>query len=649
MNKFITLIPKKRTGSSKLFSYSVPENLQPEVALGQLVKAPFRNRTIQGLIVNIFDKAPDFPTKPIEKIVSKDPILPNHLMRLIPIMETLYLADFGQILTSMIPATATSKVRKPETGLPKSTLAKTKMSLTGDQSKIVDLVSGASGKFLIHGVTGAGKTEVYIELARRNLAAGKGVIILVPEIALTPQTINRFSGQLSADIGVWHSGLSPRQKSIIWKKLRSGEIRIVIGSRSAIFAPIEDLGLIVIDECHEPSYKQDSSPRYQAVKLAEEIAEITGCSLVLGSATPQIEQYNSAVNGYYRLLELRERIGARLIPQAKVIDMRERPIEEQIFSAELIESLGQVTESGRQAILFINRRGSSTIVLCQKCGWTAKCPVCDIAYTHHSYMRSLICHHCGRKTSAPDRCPDCGSDEINYLGTGTQKVEQELKHILPRAKILRIDRDSIKSHQDIWDNFAAFTKGYYNVMIGTQMIAKGLDLPNVDLVGVISADTALFLPDFRAAERTYQLIQQVAGRTGRGDRPGRVLVQTYNPDHPAIIQAVRGNYAEFFNSEIEERDTFAYPPFSRLARLVFAHSDYHKAQMEAEKLTEQLKALIRIQKVWILGPSQCFLARLRGKYRWQILIKSKDEAALQKLLRAVPANWTIDIDPVSML
>jgi len=525
--------------------------------------------------------------------------------------------------------------------------------------------------FLIHGVTGSGKTELYMAALEETLLAGKRAIVMVPEIALTPQTVHRFSSRFPGTIAVLHSRLTLGEQYDEWRRIRDGEFRIVIGSRSAIFAPVNDLGLIVVDEEHEWSYKQEMTPRYNARDVAVRLGKLVGAKVILGSATPDIVTFHKAERGEYTLLSLPERVApfrvpeetqasqttteaiSSFMPPIHVVDLRQelRSGNRGIFSRALNEAIGLALSLKEQVILYLNRRGDSTFVMCRDCGFVLRCKRCDAPLVYHSSEDDLVCHLCARRSVPPEGCPNCWSSRIKFFGIGTQKVEEETKRLFPNARVVRWDRDTTRekgAHDKILQRFVSREA---DVLIGTQMIAKGLDLPKVTLVGVISADTGLHLPDYRAAERTFQLLTQVAGRAGRGTLGGRVIIQTYTPEHYCIRAASRHDYRAFYQQEIEFRRENGYPPFGSLIKLVYSHSNESRCQQEAERLGTVLGRQIDLQGLPatdIIGPAPAYARRIRGRYRWQLLIRGARCAdVLQNV--TLPVGWSVDVDPYSTL
>ncbi|MBI4311086.1 MAG: primosomal protein N', partial [Chloroflexi bacterium] len=516
------------------------------------------------------------------------------------------------------------------------------------------------GAFLLHGVTGSGKTEVYLQALARCLESGRKGIVLVPEISLTPQAVQRFEARFPGRVAVLHSRLSAAEHRRVWWGIRGSRYSVVIGSRSALFAPIWPLGLIVIDEEHEWTYKQhDADPRYHARTVALRLAQQAGAVLILGSATPDVAVYHrAAVDHRLKLLTLPERLGgngggARPLAAVQVVDMRKelREGHRGIFSRPLQQGLRDTLGRGRQVILFINRRGESGIVQCRDCGGTVRCPGCDVPLTYHADIGRLVCHQCNRRRRPYLQCPQCRSPRFRQLGLGTQRVVGELEALLPGASVLRWDRDAAEQ-QDAGDGvLERFARGEAQVLVGTQMVAKGLHVPSVTLVGVVLADIGLYLPDFRASERAFQLLCQVTGRAGRGEDPGQAIVQTYRPDHYAVVLGARQDFENFYKNEIAFRRRQGLPPFSRLIRLACSHTNAALAEREAERLG---RALRRQQEAWglrevqVMGPAPAYPERLRGRYRWQIILRGPDPRLLLDKVE-LPNDWVADVDPISVV
>jgi primosomal protein N' (replication factor Y) len=541
--------------------------------------------------------------------------------------------------------------------------------LTEEQNNIVKafykLSNKKSQKFLIHGVTGSGKTEIYLNMIEIMLKQKKQSILLVPEISLTPQMVERVIGRFGDQISILHSGLSNGEKYDQWSRIKSGEINIVIGARSAIFAPLENLGLIIIDEEHETTYKSSTRPRYHSREIAEKRCENENCHIVLGSATPSIESYYKSKNNEYNLFLLKKRVDNIPMPSITLVDMRNELKEGNysILSNKLREEIEIKLQKKEQIILFLNRRGYSTFLSCRQCGHVEKCPNCDVSLTFHHNNSILMCHYCGYKKYAPKVCPSCNSSKIKYFGTGTQKVEDIIAKVYPDARILRMDADTTKrkgAHDRILN---AFKNKQADILIGTQMIAKGLDFPNVTLVGVITADTSLNLPDFRAAERTFQLTTQVAGRAGRGALLGKVIVQTYEPEHYSLIHAKSHDYYNFYNEEVIIRKEMLYPPFKNIINIIFSCVNEDRLIKFSNKfyiiLIDYFKS---INKEYLISdiykPVPAEISKISNKYRWHMIIKTNHIKIFKNILRKAyreylshenEVNIAIDIDPVSLL
>lgn len=525
------------------------------------------------------------------------------------------------------------------------------------QAIIATMEQQQAQTFLLHGVTGSGKTEVYLQAIQKVLDEGKEAIMLVPEISLTPQMTERFRSRFGEMVAVMHSGLSVGEKYDEWRKIQQGKVSVVVGARSAIFAPFTNIGLIILDEEHESTYKQEDSPRYHARDVAIWRSEYYNCPVILGSATPGLESFARAKKGVYTLLSLKLRALHQSLPTVFIADMREelRQGNRSMFSQSLIEAIRLRLEKKEQMVLFLNRRGYSSFVLCRDCGTVVQCPNCDISLTYHRTTEKLKCHYCGYEEHVPQICPQCQSDHIRYFGTGTQKVEEELFKLFPEARVLRMDVDTTKhkgAHEEI---LGVFGEGQADILLGTQMIAKGLDFPNITLVGVLSADTSLHLPDYRAAERTFQLLTQVSGRAGRHDKPGEVIIQTYTPEHYAIELAKTQDYEPFYEREMFLRRRSSYPPYYYVALVQISHEDVMMAAEYAGRMADWLRGNLSNQ-VAIIGPTTASIARLQNRYRYQCLIKYKIEPnlipILQRLLAMYRADWikqgilmTVDLDP----
>ena len=506
--------------------------------------------------------------------------------------------------------------------------------------------------FLLYGVTGSGKTNVYMKLIEEVIKDGKTALFLVPEISLTPQIVNRFTSYFSK-IAVLHSRLSDSEKYDEWRKINEGKVDIVIGARSAIFAPLKNIGIIIIDEEHSSSYKQENNPKYSAINVAKWRSDYHNCPLVLGSATPTMESYTRALNGEYKLLNLKNRYNG-MDPNIEIIDMNEEfKKTNSYFSLKLIDEIKKTINSDKQVILFLNKRGFSTVTMCKECGNTIKCPNCDITLTYHKTSNMLRCHYCGYAEKKSEFCPNC-KNKFSFYGLGTEKVEEELVKIIPEAKIIRMDIDTTtrkNAHENI---IKKFENKDYNILLGTQMIAKGLDFKDVTLVGIINADISLNFPDYRSSEVTFELLNQVAGRSGRGDEKGKVLIQTFNKDHYAIKCSKNNSYTDFYKEEISIRKKLNYPPFYNLCNIKVISKDYDLASKMSIKITDYLKS--NLKNEIILGPSTCNIFKLKNEYRFNIVIKYKTITELRKILIKLNNRFfndkkvrlDIDFNPVKM-
>jgi len=559
-------------------------------------------------------------------------------------------------------------VRGIASGLAQSRPAK----LTPEQAVAVEVLEEALGTggfkpFLLHGVTGSGKTEVYLRVMERALEKGLGGLILVPEIALTPQLVGRFRSRFGAQVAVLHSGLKDRERLRHWQSLRRGEVRIAVGVRSAVFAPVARLGVVVVDEEHDPSFKQEEKLRYQARDLAVVRAKQAGALVVLGSATPSLETCENARRGRYQKLTLTVRVDDRPMPEVSLVDLRlVRPRdgsptgeEPPILSAPLTAALEETLSRGQQAILFLNRRGHSTFLLCEVCGESVRCTECDVCLTHHLSSRTAVCHYCGFSGPVPEACPGCGGPLLK-LGMGTERVEAEVAAAFPKSRVARLDRDSATTSERLTDLLAAFARREIDVLVGTQMVAKGHDFPGVTLVCVVMADTSLAIPDFRAAERTFQLLTQVGGRAGRGADKGRVLVQTYNPDSEPVRRVLANDFEGFSTRELERRRALAYPPYTRMVGLRIEGAHAEQTASVARLLGDRMAARLppASSGVRLLGPAPAPISRIKGKTRWQLLLKGPTHASLAGPLAAAEAclaelpsavKVVIDVDPGAML
>ncbi len=531
------------------------------------------------------------------------------------------------------------------------------LTLTPEQNSALQKVIATFGvqpsTFLLYGVTGSGKTEIYLRAAEETIKRGRQAIILVPEIALTPQAVRRFLSRFPGQVGLVHSKLSEGERYDTWRRARSGKLNVIIGARSALFSPLPNVGLIVVDECHDSSYYQAEPPIYNAVTAAQDYARLCGAACVLGSATPTVEQKFQADNKRIEILDLPNRVTDSNLPPVQVVDMREelKNGNRGIFSRSLAESLAETISRGEQAIIFLNRRGTATYIFCRDCGYVLKCPNCETPLTLHVERKEqLLCHHCGYTRKKPSKCSQCNGNQIREYGLGSEKVEADINAMFPQVRTLRWDWDTTRQKDAYEMILTHFANHQADVLVGTQMLAKGLDLPLVTLVGIVLADVGLSLPDPFASEKVFQTLTQVAGRAGRSSRGGKVILQTFMPEHYAIQFAAEHDVNGFYERELAYRKQLGYPPFARLARLEYRHADNLKAEDESQKLAGRLKAKIEVdalRQTELIGPVPSFFAKENGEYRWQIIVRAPDPAVLLKDIKL--SDWRIEIDPISLL
>ncbi|MGA8207747.1 MAG: primosomal protein N' [Candidatus Dormiibacterota bacterium] len=654
--------PDLRAGApAGLYDYSVPDELAGQIRLGQRVVVPFGRRRVFGFVVELPEESAIDGLRPLERIRDEDPLLLPHQISLAQWIATYYLCPLPEVLRAMIPpALRTGKASSRRRASAKEVLASfpaaagtADLILSPEQELVFAPIRDAlswsrAEEFLLFGVTGSGKTEVYLAAIKAALAQGKGAIVLVPEISLTPQTEKRFAIHFPGVVAVLHSGLSNAERGREWRRVRSGQAQVVVGSRSAVFAPMANPGVVIVDEEDSSSYKQyDAMPRYHAAEVARHLGRILSVPVVLGSATPRLEVYQQALTAKgLQLLRMPHRFGGRPLPPVEVVDLREELAwgNRSPFSRRLAQLVTETLTGGGQGILFLNRRGTSSVVLCRSCGDALGCPNCSVSLTLHSRGRLCTCHYCDHQVELPEQCPACGSRLLRALGAGTERIEAEARELWPRARILRMDRDTVAhrdAHRQIYE---AFVRRDADLLIGTQMVAKGWDLPGVRLVGIVNADIALHFPDFRAAEKTFSLLTQVAGRAGRGDEPAQVILQTYSPDHPAVQFAGAHDYEGFATQELEARRRLHFPPYTRLLVLTRSDPTDREARDQAEAEAHRLRALLEGSAVEVLGPSPAFIPRLRSLYRWQLTIRA---ARLEAVRPHLPQGrgWSLDIDP----
>lgn len=652
----------------RLFHYSIPDTLTGEVLAGKRVFVPFQSRTVVGYVVGLSDDSGVKETKDILSVIDTQPIIADDILKLTKWISQNYFCSWGEAIAAAIPAgIKQGKVsigeRMKDLQEESGSFDKTEPHvLMAEQTKALKAISDSIEKgehrtFLLHGITASGKTEVYLQAIELVLKKGQQAIVLVPEISLTPQTVERFVSRFGDHVAVLHSKLTPAKRFLEWKKIKDGKANIAVGARSCIFSPMRNLGLIIVDEEHETSYKQEDVPRYHARDVAEERARINSCPLILGSATPSLESYYKAKTGIYKLIKLTKRIDERLLPRVKIVDMRMELATRKrvaIFSKVFLDALEKAVKGGKQAIIFLNRRGFSTFMNCKKCGLVLKCKRCDTALVYHFENKKLICHYCNYTAEPPDICPKCRSGYIKYFGLGTEKVESEISHNFSHVHIARMDSDTTAkrgSHDRILGDFKA---GDTTLLVGTQMIAKGLDFPQVTMVGVVSADVTLNIPDFRSSERTFNLLTQVGGRAGRGEEGGEVIVQTYAPHHYAVLAAAKHDYEKFYDEEIVFRKELELPPFTNLVKITVRARNEDLASRTAADLAAEIKSAAPDAKVG--GPAPAPIVRIRGYFRYNIMMKGADRLQICALIKKALGSFrkphgvliAVDVDPISM-
>lgn len=615
------------------------------VEVGAVVSVELRNRVTLGIVTRIVKK-PTFIVKSVQKIVGSRPI-PPELVDLILWMRSYYASTIGATTQLFLPDHVVPADKLPEFDRPS---AISLPQLTAEQSSALQAIS-APGMHLLHGDTGTGKTRVYIELAMKTLSEGKSTIILTPEIGLTSQLAQNFGRVFGNRVFVLHSQLKETVRRKIWSSiLDSAEPIVIIGARSALFAPVKNLGLIVMDEAHETAYKQDQAPYYHATRVASKLAGLHKAIIVLGSATPLVSDYYMAQQRHKPIIRMSQSAITSQIPSRKlqVIDLRDHKNQSRkpYLSDTLIAAIAKRLSLHEQILLFLNRRGTARIVICSRCGWQALCPKCDLALTYHGDTHIMRCHSCGYYAPLPNSCPQCENLEIILKSIGTKAIASDVESLFPEARIMRFDTDN-KKVERLEQHYDDIRAGKVDIIVGTQTLAKGLDLPNLGLVGVIIADTSLYFPDFSAQERTYELLYQVIGRIGRGHRESEAIIQTYLPDNRIIKEVVSNDWQSFYENEVTERSQFLFPPFCHLLKLSCRRATSQAAQATAQKLSNQLEA--SHLHLIVEGPSPCFHERVNTKYQWQLVVKAKARSELLKVIDTLPSGWNYDIDPMNLL
>lgn len=648
-----------------LFTYKKPKEITHSI-VGCRVMVPFRKRSMKGIVVaENSDEEKEYKILPINALIDNEPIAGEKEFELAKWLAGYYYSSFGEALFASLPAGAPSKKEKKVRPIEAK---KTSFhALNEEQEEALDYIfrdikSDKKTPILLHGVTGSGKTEVYLQAIKNVIDRGKQAIVILPEISLTPQTIERFAARFEGRVAVLHSKLSQTEKYRYWQIIRKNEIKIIIGARSAIFSPTKDLGIIVVDEEHEGSYKSSDTPRYHARQVAFYRAERENATLILGSATPTVETYYYATSEKpkIKLLSLTKRALGVNMPDVKILDLKtvKRSDFSPLMSLPLIEKINERLGKKEQVILFLNRKGYAPVVACSHCGDVLECPNCSVTLTYHKQKDVVMCHYCGYTRNIGKKCLKCNIGNMEKTGFGTEKIEEEIAMLFPNAVIKRVDQETTKTPKAYTSVFSDFAKGNIDILVGTQMIAKGLDFPNVTLVGILLADSSLHIPDFRSGERTFNLITQVSGRSGRGEKHGEVIIQAYSAAHSAIKYAASHDYIGFYDNEIENRKKVLYPPFCRLVRIVVRGVNEKDVEDDANKIADMANMYAsRMEDVYVFGATECVMKKLKKYYRWNILIKSKSQKMLMPLMKEISAKFAVkkgnyvetDIDPITML
>ncbi len=647
----------------RFFTYRVPDELAEALQTGHYVRVPWGKGQAGAVVSGFRDLLPsgldEHLVREVLEVVEHTPLLDPAGWELARWLRDFYYGGWPVVLQTLLPGPVLQSLRRPpkrksrgkfETA-PVVELEKPP-ALTDSQAKVWEELRALAGgvTYLLHGVTGSGKTEIYLRACQQALEQGRSVLVLVPEVSLTPQAQQRFTRRFGDRVSILHSGLSDGQRREQWWRIRRGQTPLVVGTRSAVFAPLLNLGLVIVDEEHDGSYKQNGDLRYHARQVAAWLCRKNGAALLLGSATPCLETYALARDGRYRLLSLPSRVHSQPMPEVRLVKGVGIP-------GMVLSALRETKRNDHQSVILLNRRGFSRYLLCQDCGWVPHCPDCSVSMTYHKGLRSLRCHYCGGSQAAPAICQECGGRYLDYPGQGTERVEAELATRIPGLRLARLDRDTVGGRGAIFEEvYGAFGRGEVDCLLGTQMVSKGLDFPSVSLVVVLEADTGLHIPDFRAAERTFALLTQVSGRAGRGDVPGAVLLVCHKPEHPLFADLVHHRWESFMDRELELRRELGYPPFRRLLRLLVTDEKAEKAQSVAESLGLALGEANDAQRVEILGPAPCPIEKLQSRHRWHILLKASTVQDLQvvvrKALRGHDGHHTrlaIDPDPLELL
>lgn len=640
---FYLVVPRDKAYKSlEPLTYKSDKRLE----IGQVVDIELRNRLTSGFVIENVAK-PAFKTKLIS--ASHEIVIPPSSIKLFSWMLDYYPDSLGTIAQHFFPSRIYPKIdARPATNVVKNANA---FTLSKDQTTAIQAIKlGHTGTSILHGETGSGKTLVYIELASKVLDSKQNALVLVPEISLSPQIEKEFKKYFGDKVLVTHSGLSPKRRSEIWQQIESSsEPHIIIGPRSALFLPYKKLGLVVIDEFHDNAYKQESSPYYHSLRVAAKMSQIHNCPLVLGSATPPVSDYYWAEQKNVPIIKL-SKISTKALNNSRDIELVDLSNSEErssypLLSNTLISSIKRSLDNKDQVLLFLNKRGSSRALVCQSCGWRSSCKRCDLPYTYHGDLHKLICHTCGSSLPVPTSCPDCNSTDIIFKSPGTKSIAQSIQKIFPDKNIARFDKDNRKGER-IESRHQEIVQGDIDVLVGTQILSKGHDLPKLGLVGILQAESSLQFPDFSSNERSYQLIHQISGRVARGHRPGKVVIQSFNPDNQTLGDAALGKWDEFYHQEINQRKLFGFPPFYHILKTEVSKSSPLKAQETLEKIASKLEGQKGIS---LVGPSPCFIEKRANKYYWQLVIKSKNRSTLSRLAKSLPQEIKTDLDPTQLL
>ncbi len=642
---YFVWVRSQRYHGSEPLTYSSAERL----SVGQLVQVELQNQTAMGVVFGS-TTMPRFQTKPITAVLEL-PALPAHLLRLVKWLAEYYPAPIGILTQQLVPASLSAKQIAKPVGQKFSKPSTAKLPPLTDEQATALQAMAKPDSYLLHGITGSGKTRLYIELAIRAADDGKSAIILTPEISLTTQLADNFRQVFGDRVVILHSQQTPAEHQQAWLTcLHATESLIVIGPRSALFSPLAKPGLIVMDESHETAYKQEQAPQYLTSRVAAYLAQITHSSLVLGSATPSVSDYYLAEQKNKPILKLTHL--ARPDQHAKtditMVDCKDRSLFNRsgYLSQPLIKAVEQALSRQEQSLLYLNRRGTARLVMCENCGWQASCPHCDVPLTYHGDHHQLRCHSCSYHTATPSNCPVCNHPSVIFKTAGTKAIVDDVQRLFPQARIARFDTDNLKAER-FEQHYDSIRKGQVDILIGTQLLAKGLDLPHLTTLGILLADTSLYLPDFSAQERTFQLLSQVLGRIGRGHLAGKAIIQTYHPDHPVLQAAIQGGYQTFYKQELEARQEFLFPPFCYLLKLTVRRVSLKSAEAAASKLKTDIEnsgAKVRVE-----GPAPSFYERLQNKYQWQLVVKASSRPELLRILSNLPSNWSYDLDPLDLL